>query len=1243
MKLSKDDRKQLLTVILDSYPDINDLEMLITLELQHNLNNITGGNNNQQKVFKLIEWAESTGNLNQLIKALAEDRPHQQFLQELNQNFDHLKTTSTLENTLSNNSTELVSKEKVLRQDWGDAPDVTVFFGRTEELETLEQYILEDKCRLIAIVGMGGIGKTGLSIKLGKGGIGKTDLSLELAKGIQKEFDYVIWRSLLNAPPVTEILSDLIKFLSNQQEINLPDKLDEQILRLLHYLRQHRCLVMLDNAEAILQSGKRAGQYLEDYEGYGELLRKVGEVEHQSCLLLTSREKPQNIDRLAGQRKPVRFLELGGLDFIEGRKIFESIGDFTGSEEEWQELIEFYNGNPLALELVARHIEEVFFGDISVFLREGKRIFGEELDDDEEERDDMRKLLDWHFQRLSDQEKEILYWLAINREAVSLSELKDDLASLTAKEQLTTTLQSLQRLLPLERSVTKFTLQPILIEYMTEQVIKQVGDAVMFSQSKFKNYITDDFIDKISEEIINNIIKLLNTHALLKALAKDYIREVELRLIVNPIINLLTIRLGNKDHIEQKLKQIILILQNNFPGKAGYAAANIFHLLCQLNTDLTAYNFSNLSFHQTHFQGVNLYNTSFVNSNIFKSTFTQIFSSIPSVVFSFDTQLLAASDAQGNIYLWNVLDYQLVLTFPAHSNWINSIDFSSDGKKLVSGSEDQTVKIWDVNNGQCLNTLEGHTNRVWSVAYSPNSNLIASCSDDQSVKIWNANSGQCLNTLRGHTNRIWIVTFSPDGQIVASASDDKTIKFWDVNTGNCIYTLHGHTNWIRAICFSPDGQVFVSGDDDKTIKFWDVNTGNCINTLLGHTSWITSIAYSCDGKIIASGSEDKTIRIWDIKTGQCINTLQGHTNRIRSVTFSPNNQILASSGNDGIVMLWNATEGKCIRTLQGYVSQVWSVIFSPDNKTLASSGSDRTVKIWDINNGTCLRTLHGHTNWVYSLDFTKDSKILASAGEDQTIKIWDIENGTCLKTLHGHTKWIRSIVFSPDGKTLVSGSEDETIKIWDINNGKCINTLQGHNSRIRAVDLSPDGKILASGSEDETIKLWDINNGRCINTLQSHTDRIRAIAFSPNGQMLVSASDDKTVKLWNIKTYELLETFQGHTNFVVSVAFSPNNQEIVSGSFDYTIRLWNIKDNQANKILEGHTYIVRSVDFNSDGKTIASASEDGTIKLWDVKTGECIKTLRPPRPYEGMNITGVTGITEAQKASLKTLGAVEHE
>jgi ATP-dependent Clp protease ATP-binding subunit ClpA len=227
-------------------------------------------------------------------------------------------------------------------QDWGDALDVSVFYGRTAELLKLEQWLLQERCRLVTILGMGGIGKTALCVKL--------------AERIQEHFDYVIWRSLRNAPPVEEILTTLIKFLSSEQETNLPESLDDKILLLLEYLRSSRCLLVLDNAESILQSGNCAGQYRAGYESYGQLLRCVGETRHQSCLLLTSRERPRGLAAKEGKILPVRSLQISGLSLAAGKEIFQAKGSFWASENEWRVLIEHYAGNPLALKMVAAAI-----------------------------------------------------------------------------------------------------------------------------------------------------------------------------------------------------------------------------------------------------------------------------------------------------------------------------------------------------------------------------------------------------------------------------------------------------------------------------------------------------------------------------------------------------------------------------------------------------------------------------------------------------------------------------------------------------------------------------------------------------------------------------------------------------------------------------------------------------------------------------------------------------------------------
>jgi hypothetical protein len=58
---------------------------------------------------------------------------------------------------------------------------------------------------------------------------------------------------------------------------------------------------------------------------------------------------------------------------------------------------------------------------------------------------------------------------------------------------------------------------------------------------------------------------------------------------------------------------------------------------------------------------------------------------------------------------------------------------------------------------------------------------------------------------------------------------------------------------------------------------------------------------------------------------------------------------------------------------------------------------------------------------------------------------------------------------------------------------------------------------------------------------------------------------------------------------------------------------------------------------------LASGSADGTIRLWQVESGVCLKVLRAGRPYERLNITGATGLSEAQKTALKALGAYEEE
>src|SRR5579884_1200810 len=286
-------------------------------------------------------------------------------------------------------------------EDWGEAPDVHSFYGREQELTSLEQWITHDRCKVVSILGLGGVGKT--------------SLANHLARQFKQHFDFVFWRSLQSLPSLESILRKCILFVSGQKVITVPDNKDEQISLLLHYLREHRCLLILDNFESVLQESNRVGVYREGYQGFGQLLQRLGTAEHQSCLLLTSREKPGELLPLEGRNAPVRSMHLGGMDVIDGQQILKD-EDLYGSDEAWSSLVYLYGGNPLALKLIAAPIRELFGGDIVRFLHEGAPVFG-----------DIYELIRQQFSRLSTSERSIMYWLAIEQDPVLVTDLRENI------------------------------------------------------------------------------------------------------------------------------------------------------------------------------------------------------------------------------------------------------------------------------------------------------------------------------------------------------------------------------------------------------------------------------------------------------------------------------------------------------------------------------------------------------------------------------------------------------------------------------------------------------------------------------------------------------------------------------------------------------------------------------------------------------------------------------------------------
>ncbi len=1069
-------------------------------------------------------------------------------------------------------------------------PELISFYGRENEISKVIQYINEES-KLICVLGMPGIGKTTLVTRI--------------VQEIGNNFNYILWHSLINALPLDELLKESIDILSKHTEvITFEESITNLIERFIHYLRKEKCLIVLDNYESLFRVGEKVGEYLDGFEKYSEFLNQLGGINHQSCVLITSREKPKEFDLLETDNSPVKSIIIQKLPISDGIQILKD-KHLSGKDEELAEVVNKYSGNPLALKLISETIYEVFLGDISEFLRNTSSVLIELYD-----------LLDDQFARLTQYEQEIAYWLAIERESVSISELRKNTSYLMAEKHLIYAIKSLQRRSLVEITGNGFTLANVVMEF-----------------------VTDKLINLAISEIQAGKLQILVNHALMKAETKEHIRGSQVRLILSPVVSSLG-NMMNLQAIESKLARIISALRIYEKEKSScYATGNIINLCIELNIALDGKDFSNLPIWQAYLKKTTLRGTNFKECDFWKTSFIDTFGQILSVKFSNSGNFLIASSANGEILVWRLDTLMRFGTYKGHKDWIRSISINPGDTIIASGSDDNSVILWDINENSQKIKLVGHQGWVLSTVFFHDGKGLITGDTNGELRIWDTRTGNCLKIIKGHTNWIRALDISDDGKYLVSGSEDLSLKIWDTTNWKLVKSIDVFSGNITGAKFCQDNKNIIVSCYDSLVLV-NIESGTIIIRFEGHTHRIFDVDYHAESDSIASCGQDNTIRIWDVNTGICKNILQGHTSTVQSICFNSQGDLLVSGSEDQSVRLWETESGKCISILKGYTNWIKSVAIDVETDSFISCTEDGIVRIWDIFNGHLKKKILNASS-VSPIAIKEKSRTIYFSSFDHNIIEWDMQKGQETRRFVGHTNRVRTLSISGDGSILASGGESNKIRLWDLHNGEQISILSEHDSWIRSIsfDHNVPAEKFFSASEDKTIKFWNIKNRQCIRTINT-ANYIWAIKVHPNHEWLIAGGEDCKIHFWNIKTGELGASLSGHRAAIYSLALNKSGNLLFSGGFDNLIKIWDLNSGKCIGNLNGHESWVWGLDINPQGNKLISGSADGTIRIWDIDNKTSEHVIQIDRPYERMNITSCKGLENAQMEVLKELGAI---
>lgn len=621
--------------------------------------------------------------------------------------------------------------------------------------------------------------------------------------------------------------------------------------------------------------------------------------------------------------------------------------------------------------------------------------------------------------------------------------------------------------------------------------------------------------------------------------------------------------------------------------------------------------------------------------------------SIHSIVFSPDDNLLAAINYRGEVFVWNAHTGQVIqfldrakLDPKRNAALLGNKDsyglaFSPDGQQLVF-SNGTTVQIWDVATGEHLRSLqEAQTPGIaLQLSYSPDGQRIYAVLDrSRNAAVWDAASGALLKEIplpeiSEDSYRSTTLTGSWIARSVRQGQDEWT-ELGNLEDGQ-VQRLNLPEGMLEDLRFSADGRL-LTGVNQSTFYVWQTSTLSLTSSLKDESITGNYYELSPDLRTLAAWNSDHSwVELWDI------HNIFGQGQKSAFTQPTPTPEVLswptatpqptpvkqpvqASSLAYQAMAPENVAQVTALATV--YSGTIDQVSWAADQQNILAVGSLGLFQyaLPDANGGLAEVKRLDPGGWVYSVQAGTEDQLLLTGIAGGQVMVWDAQDGRIRFEAPGSGQ----PALSPDGKMLIYLGDDEHMHLYDLVKNQLGPTLN-HVYRTPVWPVfSPDSRLVAAVltnnsriDYDNSVRVWDTRSGIIANALGGPDNDITDLSFSADGRYLVGAAGG-SAWIWDIRPGAIPDEIKlyssqmdGNLNLydhtVTAAALSSDNRVVAVGTSENAIQLYERTSKKMVWTLMGHTNVIRRLRFNADGSALLSLDEDGNVMVWDIDSGKLL-------------------------------------